>query len=122
MDKNNILEGKLDPLLEKAIADWKKNPIQVTYNPPLTGLQLRGSLYMVRFREIAPTLCGLHSYLYEQYSKITPRMVIEMSDTVGLPLKTTTEFLEMLTLLPTGTWERLRNRGFKKESEKQISQ
>lgn len=78
-----------------------------TYDPPLTGLNLRGKKYKRVFAECSAQLSAYFDATEKQNAgKITRRDVVCISHQIGLPLKTTCEFLEYLEKLPTGTWER----------------
>ena len=78
-----------------------------TYKPQLTGLDLRDAKYKQVFTECSVQLCAYFDAAQEQNGgRITRKDIVCISQQIGLPLKTTCEFLEHLEKLPTGTWER----------------
>lgn len=79
----------------------------VRYSPPLEGSDLRGD----RYCEIRDDVIGTLLYLFNECckrndGKFPAINLIYLSQAVGLPLKTTCEFLEQVHLLPSGTWDR----------------
>jgi hypothetical protein len=78
------------------------------FDRQLTGLDLRGSNYRKVLNQVAPTLEGLFNLERKVSGKVTMRAIVLISEELGLPAKTTCEFLECLGKLPVGTWERSR--------------
>lgn len=72
----------------------------------LTGLDLRGANYKIVLDQVAPSLGELFDLERKMTGKVTMRAIILISEELGLPVKTTCEFLEYLGKLPVGTWER----------------
>jgi hypothetical protein len=78
------------------------------YDPPLTGLDLHGKKYKKIFIECKESLLFLfHREVEAQQGKFTCKSLVKVADEIGLPIKTTCEFLEYHEKLPYGTFERL---------------
>lgn len=75
------------------------------YQPSLTGLDLRGKKYKIILKQCSEQLTKLFDAIVKNNNKITRGDIVVISQQIGLPLKTTCEFLEHLDCLPTGTWE-----------------
>ncbi len=76
------------------------------YDPPLTGLDLRGQNYLQVREYCHGTLLTLFNRCYKQHRRVTILDIGRMAVQVGLPVKTACEFLEQFRLIPPGTWER----------------
>jgi hypothetical protein len=77
------------------------------YDPPLSGLDLRGKKYKKTFVECKESLLFLFNCEVEAQGKFTCKSLVKVADEIGLPIKTTCEFLEYHEKLSYGTFERL---------------
>lgn len=86
---------------------FKINPRtnQYSYQPKLTGIDLRGKKYQKILTECSGQLVKYFEATEQQKSTITRLDIVQISQEIGLPLKTTCEFLEYQGKLPSGTWE-----------------
>jgi hypothetical protein len=76
------------------------------FDPPLTELELCGSNYKKIFNQVAPVLACLFDRELEVVGEVTVQAIIFFSEKLGLPVKTTCQFLECLGKRPLGIWER----------------
>lgn len=76
------------------------------YNPPLTGIDLRGQKYMLIHRECKESLSKVFDWEHQARGKFTWSSLINVADFVGLPIKTCCQFLEYIGKLPDYTWDR----------------
>jgi hypothetical protein len=56
--------------------------------------------------QVAPVLTSLFDRQLEFTGEVTVQAIVSFSEELGLPLKTTCQFLECLGKMPLGTWER----------------
>ena len=73
--------------------------------------KLRGANYRKVMDEVTPMLSRRANELISSEGKFTPRMIATLAIEFNLPAKTTCEFLEYARILPSGTWDRLENKG-----------
>lgn len=77
----------------------------------MNGLNLRGANYKRLFDEVGDDLKDAALGIKSRTGKLTARDIGRMAQQFNLPIKTTFEFLEHREVLPTGTWQRLCDRG-----------
>ena len=87
---------------------FKINPQtnQYGYQPALTGIDLQGRKYKKILTECFDQLSEYFEIAKLKKGTITRLDIVQISQEIGLPLKTTCEFLEYQSKLPSGTWER----------------
>jgi hypothetical protein len=87
---------------------FKINPQtnQYSYQPVLTGIDLQGRKYKKILTECSDQLAEYFEATKLKKGTITRLDIVQISQEIGLPLKTTCEFLEYQDKLPSGTWER----------------
>lgn len=81
------------------------------YRPSLTGLDLKYSYFKIR-DECANSLIYLQSLEIEKCNRFGWAELIAVADTIGLPIKTTCQFLEKWEKVRNGTWELKEAQGF----------
>lgn len=78
---------------------------------------LRGKAYIDRCKEIFKSdqyeIARAFSYIVADNGKFTPPDLGKLCNQFCLPVTVMDRFLSELHLLPTGTWQRLRDRGCK---------
>lgn len=107
-------EGSLEPYSEFAISfppDAKSeiNEFLGLYDPPLKGIDLRGSKYMSRYKECQESLSRVFEWELEAQGGLSFswRSLIRVADFVGLPIKTCCQFLEYMEKIKPLTWDRM---------------
>jgi hypothetical protein len=85
------------------------------YIPPLTGLDLKHNYFKVR-DECADSLIRLQSLEIQKHNRFGWAELITVADTIGLPIKTTCQFLEKWGKVRDGTWEVKEIQGFTSKS------
>lgn len=83
---------------------WDESPRKAMHN-------VRGGNYRKLMQSILPDLAAKARVLIAESGKLSALQVAMMAIEFNLPMKTTFEFLEYAEILPTGTWDRLADRG-----------
>ena len=78
---------------------------QYSYHPKLTNIELEGKKYNKVLVECSDQLSKYFEAIKSKKHQINRLDVVRISQAIGLPLKTTCEFLQDLGELPIGTWE-----------------
>lgn len=81
------------------------------YNPALTGLDLKHNYFNIR-DECADSLIYLQSLQVKKHNRFGWAELIVVADIIGLPIKTTCQFLEKWEKVKDGTWELKEAQGF----------
>lgn len=80
----------------------------VRYSPRLGGESLRGRNYVFIRDSVIDTLMYLFvDCVKRDNGAFRVKNIAYLAGAVGLPLKTTCEYLEQMERLPSGTWERI---------------
>ena len=74
------------------------------YDPPLTGLDLKHNYFIIR-DECAVSLIHLQGREIKKHNRFTWIELVIVADLIGLPIKTTCQFLEKWGKIKDGTWE-----------------
>jgi hypothetical protein len=87
---------------------FKINPQtnRYSYQPALAGIDLQGRKYKKILTECSSQLGECFEITKLRKGTITRLDIVQISQEIGLPLKTTCEFLEYQDKLPSGTWDR----------------
>ncbi|NER83303.1 MAG: hypothetical protein F6K42_27880 [Leptolyngbya sp. SIO1D8] len=75
-------------------------------------LALRGRNYKKAMQVWIPILVADAVEIYVNEKKLTALAISRIAVKRNFPIKTTFEFLEYAKILPSGTWDRLVDRGF----------
>ena len=102
----NMKTSEIMELVEKQ----KKEPIP-DYEI-LIGEQLKGDRYMAVFKERIGSLVIMANLIYKKKKKLSVLDIASLVLKIGLPVKTTFEFLQYAEIIPGVTWERLKFSGF----------
>lgn len=79
----------------------------------MNGINLRGVNYKKAMQEWTPLLIAKALEAYDRDGgKLTPLAIGRIAIELDFPIKTTFNFLEYAELLPSGTWDRLVDRGW----------
>lgn len=81
------------------------------YDPPLSGLDLKHNYFKVR-DECAVSLIHLQNLEIKKHNRFGWAELIAVADIIGLPIKTTCQFLEKWGKIKDGTWELKELQGF----------